>query len=498
MTPLHAEKSSQEFGKIVPRAVELIQQWMARGEQEKTPVTRWSSPDEYRKNLDLPLHEEGVDDETMLGLVRTVLDNSVNPWTNRFFAKLYSAPTISSICGDLVLAALNASVHVFSASPVLSLAEETCAKRLCGLFGYGPGADGITMPGGAASNTLAVQTALCHAFGGGYRQGGVWALVQHLHACDRVGAGARPAILTSEESHFSLERAALAAGLGTDAIVRIPADGHGRMRVDALVETLETMSRDPGHPSGVPFFVNATSGTTVLGAFDNLEAVAAACAKYNCWMHVDASWGGPVVFSPRWRDVFLRGAALSDSITINPHKLLSVTHQCSFLLVRDARVLERHAIHAGYLFHEDTDDTDAPLANGCAPADTCANGHSVPRHPPDMAMKTLGCGRRGEALKLYLTWCRYGTAGFAAHVDEGLQKARDVLACICADDTLELGPTADPLFLQICFRPRLADALHTDARASAATRFVHQTLAARRHFAVDFAPEPTRGGDYIR
>lgn len=39
----------------------------------------------------------------------------------------------------------------------------------------------------------------------------------------------------------------------------------------------------------VPFFVSATAGTTVYGAFDPLIAISDICKKYNIWMHVDVS-----------------------------------------------------------------------------------------------------------------------------------------------------------------------------------------------------------------
>lgn len=39
----------------------------------------------------------------------------------------------------------------------------------------------------------------------------------------------------------------------------------------------------------VPFFVSATAGTTVYGAFDPLIAISDVCKKYNIWMHVDVS-----------------------------------------------------------------------------------------------------------------------------------------------------------------------------------------------------------------
>ncbi len=39
----------------------------------------------------------------------------------------------------------------------------------------------------------------------------------------------------------------------------------------------------------MPFFVSATAGTTVYGAFDPLMAIADICKKHDVWMHVDVS-----------------------------------------------------------------------------------------------------------------------------------------------------------------------------------------------------------------
>ena len=36
-----------------------------------------------------------------------------------------------------------------------------------------------------------------------------------------------------------------------------------------------------------PLMVNATAGTTVLGAFDPLHSIADLCEKYDIWMHAD-------------------------------------------------------------------------------------------------------------------------------------------------------------------------------------------------------------------
>lgn len=49
----------------------------------------------------------------------------------------------------------------------------------------------------------------------------------------------------------------------------------------------------------VPFVVNATAGSTVLGAYDPLNAIADICERHGLWMHVDGAWGGSVLLSEK-------------------------------------------------------------------------------------------------------------------------------------------------------------------------------------------------------
>jgi glutamate decarboxylase len=85
-----------------------------------------------------------------------------------------------------------------------------------------------------------------------------------------------------------------------------------------------------------PFYVNAGAGTTVFGSYDPLDEIADICERHGLWFHVDGSWGGSVVFSDnlKWK---LKGAERSDSLTVNPHKMLGVPVTCSFLLTGDRR-----------------------------------------------------------------------------------------------------------------------------------------------------------------
>lgn len=475
-SPLQTEAASIEAARILPQTLQLVQDFIASGEKPDTYVAPWGSIPDFRKAVSLSLPEKAnpTDDGALLEAIKLVFDNSVNPWTGRFLDKLYAAPTPVGIAADLVLSAVNANAHVMSASPVLSLAEERCVEGLCEVFGFTETKpDGMTMPGGSSANTLAVQTALANIFPP-FRTQGLLGVMQQLIEEKRAP---RPLLFTSSQCHYSLDKAAISAGLGLDSVIKVDCDATGRMDHAALDKAL-TEAKEQG--TGTPFLINATSGTTVLGSFDPLPELAAVAKKHGCWLHIDGSWGGPIVFSHQTKySELVKGSNLADSITINPHKLLNVPLQCSFLLVRDADTLSANSLDAGYLFHSKDRRENA-------------------------AMKTMGCGRRGDALKFWLYWVRYGKHGFGAHVDAGLELATELVDYIRSKpDQIELGPLAEPLFLQICFRPAQPGGKSTsDAdqvkKRSAGTQFVYTELKKRRMFAVDFAPLPNGIGDYIR
>lgn len=56
-----------------------------------------------------------------------------------------------------------------------------------------------------------------------------------------------------------------------------------------IVSELERLVRERKAMGHIPFFVNATAGTTVLGAFDPINEIADVCQKYGLWLHVDVS-----------------------------------------------------------------------------------------------------------------------------------------------------------------------------------------------------------------
>lgn len=120
------------------------------------------------------------------------------------------------------------------------------------MFGFqGLYAGGVSQPGGSAANAMSMIVARNCLFPETKREG--------------LG-GRRFVIFTSKHGHYSVEKAAQSFGFGSDAVKGVEVDSEGRMRVEALERgILEARER-----GAVPFYVNATAGTTVLGSFDPL------------------------------------------------------------------------------------------------------------------------------------------------------------------------------------------------------------------------------------
>lgn len=126
-------------------------------------------------------------------------------------------------------------------------------------------------------------------------------------------------------------------------------DSRGRMIATELDRCIQQAIREHKQP----FFVNATAGTTVMGAFDDLNAIADICEKYKLWLHVDACLGGSAILSGKHRHL-LAGIERSNSLAWNPHKSLGVPLQCSMFLIQEKGLLDHcNSAQAEYLFQRD-------------------------------------------------------------------------------------------------------------------------------------------------
>lgn len=118
-----------------------------------------------------------------------------------------------------------------------------------------------------------------------------------------------------------------------------------------------------------------------------------------------------------------------------------------------------------------------------------------------MADLTPQCGRRGDALKLFLSWSYYGSAGLSDLVATAYARAGHLLNLVKVSPNLVIASPEPLPCLQVCFyyAPEGSSAAGDDdsvaQRNSSRTRTIADGLITRG-FMVDYAPGPA--GEFLR
>lgn len=271
-------------------------------------------------------------DHVLDGLIRF----SVHTPHPGYFGLFNPRATYPSTLADAIAAAFNSQLAAWSHAPFANEVEQSLIHAFGKKFGYSDGdIDGNFTSGGAEANTTGLLLALNRAFPEYANEG-----LQSL--------GVKPVLYCSSESHHSLVKAARIAGIGMNAVRQIPVDDKLRMSVPDLEDAIR---RDLAAGSR-PFLIVATAGTTGAGAIDPLTELAAIAQRQRIWLHTDAAYGGALIILDREKEL-LKGIELSDSITFDAHKWLSVSMAGSMLITRQKNALaETFRITADYMPQE--------------------------------------------------------------------------------------------------------------------------------------------------
>ncbi|XP_029450922.1 cysteine sulfinic acid decarboxylase isoform X2 [Rhinatrema bivittatum] len=384
-SPVQETAAGEDFLQHVFRII--LEEAVKKGTDVTEKVCNWKDPEELRGLLDLELRSRGESPSKLLEHCQDVIRYSVKTGHPLFSNQLFSGMDPHALAGRMITEALNTSLATYETAPVFVLMEEVLLKKMRELVGWQTGG-GIFCPGGSISNMCAMNVARYKLYPE-CKQKGLWALPKLV-------------AFTSLECHYSIQKAAAFLGIGTDNVVLVLVDDRGKM----IPEELEKAICEAKAQGAVPFLVSATSGTTVLGAFDPLDEIASVCEKHGVWLHVDATWGGSTLLSRQHR-YLLNGIERADSISWNPHKMLTTGLQCAAFLLKDNSDLLKqcHCANATYLFQ----------------TDKCYDISY------DTGDKSIQCGRKVDCLKLWLMWKANGTEGLEKRVDRAFSLTKYLL-----------------------------------------------------------------------
>jgi aromatic-L-amino-acid decarboxylase len=394
-------------------------EWAARylDRVDELPVLAQVTPGEIRSRLPDRAPEDPEPFENVLRDLDEVLLPGVTHWQHpRYFAYFATSSSEPAILAELLAATLNSVAILWRTAPAATELEGLVLDWTAQLLGLPEGWHGH-IEDTASTSTL---TALIAA---------------------RSVTG-RDLVVTSEQAHSSVEKAARMLGMG---LRKVPTDDEFRMRPDAL-----------GDLSDAAVTV-ATVGTTASTAVDPVPAIAEACATAGTWLHVDAAYAGAAMVCPEFRWAF-EGVDQADSLVVNAHKWMLTPMDCSLFWSRRPDDLRRaFSLIPEYLRTPDAEDA-----------------WSLSEYGPAL-------GRRFRALKLWAVLRCHGANGLREHIRRGVALAERFEAWVGEDPEWEL--CAPRQFSVVCFRLKGEDErnreLLTRVNASGDILISHAVLAGR-------------------
>ena len=178
----------------------------------------------------------------------------------------------------------------------------------------------------------------------------------------------RSVIFISQRGHYSIDKVSSILGIGRTNIIKIPVDRHNRMDIQILksrIAQIEAANHQAVRRTRILAIVGI-AGTTETGNIDDLEALSECASRCGAHFHVDAAWGGPVLFVNQYRQLF-KGIELADSVTFDSHKLLYLPLSMGMVLFRNQRDLDHIKHNAAYILRKNSYDLGRFTVEGSRP-----------------------------------------------------------------------------------------------------------------------------------
>lgn len=425
-----------------PRRLQLLQQTAQLIDEyyqqlETLPVAPKTSSNELRRKLQsVDFEKENDLSDVVDQMYASLRDGGMKVAHPGYYGLFNPAPSFAGVLADLLAAGLNPQAGAWHHQPFGVEMERHMIKYFAGRFGLPvEQAYGSFTSGGSEANSTGVLLALTRQFPEFTRKG--------LRALS-----GQPVFYCSDEFHHSFEKIAHSCGLGRDAVRTIGTDDNYRLRVDHL-ERVIAADRAKGH---LPFMVVATAGTTNAGMIDPMADIAAVCRREDLHLHVDAAWGGAVILSDKLKGQ-LAGIEHADTITFDPHKLLSVPMAAGMLITREARWLAD-------TFHVETAYVPESSEVGL-----------------DNYRLSLQFSRRLIGLKLFMTMLSAGRQGYAETIEHQVAMAEYLAEQLSRRDWRMAVP---PSLAIACFEDARADGLEREARAAHQAAMVEHVVDSGR------------------
>ncbi len=293
------------------------------------PVLPYNTPDEmfsfWEKDFNIS------SDKNLNEFFSKIINKSIHLHNPKYMGHQVPPVLPAAALSDFLSSFMNNATGVYEMGSAGIAIEKLVIKVLAKSIGMNESAEGVLTSGGTLGNLTALL-ALRQA----KTNYNIW----------KEGTKNKTAILVSEESHYSIDRAVRIMGWGDDGIVKVLGNNNFKLDVNNLNDAFRMAAKKGIEVIGVV----ANSCSTSLGLFDPLDEISDFCMKNNLWLHVDGAHGGPAAFSEKYKHL-VKGIEKADSVIIDFHKLLMHPSLVTAVLFKDGdRSYETFSQKASYLW----------------------------------------------------------------------------------------------------------------------------------------------------
>ena len=411
--------SAEEFRRHGHELIDWLADYQVTSDQY--PVVSQVEPGKLRESLPPAMPTEGEAFEDIMADFKQQILPGITHWQSpNFFGYFPANNSGPSVLGELLSAGLGVQGMLWLTSPACTELETHVLDWLVKALGL-PEGFLSTNDGGGVIQDSASSASLCALLTARER-------VTRFEAKEN-GVDTRLVAYCSEQSHSSIEKAVLIAGIGRRRLRKISTDASGSMDANALENAVQ---EDRAHGL-IPFFVCATVGTTATLAVDPVAEIGALCQRERLWLHVDAAMAGTAAICPEYRYLH-NDLHYADSYCFNPHKWMFTNFDCDCFYVADRfELVSTLSVLPEYLRNRATE-----------------SGEVI-----DYRDWQVPLGRRFRSLKLWFVLRHYGEKGLQHHIRQHITWAERFVQLVSAHPDFEI--SIPPSLNLVCFSHRNGD-----------------------------------------
>ena len=200
-------------------------------------------------------------------------------------------------------------------------------------------------------------------------------------------------VLVSTRGHYSIKKAAAIIGIGEQNVIEIPCIPFTNQI--NLIELNKTVNLLKKNKTKIICLVGV-AGSTETGSVDDLFELAKISKQNKFWFHVDAAWGGALLFSKKYSPL-LKGIEQADSVSLDGHKFLYLTISHSVVLFKNQSSLNSIKHSANYIIREGS---------------------------VDLGRTSIEGSRRFDSFKLWFALKVFGKTGYELLINAAIEKGR--------------------------------------------------------------------------